>query len=433
MSAGVPVAVIRRLWQQRFSPEAWLLASNLLSRLLGFVVSLLVSRMAGVQALGVYSGLLITAASPTTPVSAVLANNATILSARHHGQVQLRTLLRAQLPVWLLGLLFAAFGCVLMLHASSLLGSASLPWAMVLWVMAGLVVGQMLTHLVVGLYHGADLSVRASIVSSVTAIIALTSTYPVIQYWGLHGILVQATLVAMVPGLLMCWMAWRDDELITPSSSAVDLRDESRAQFRQAWPNVLATVLNNGANWLACIYLAERFHGHAGLGVVAISLQWMALMQLPVSSWAGRVMRALSLGHAEGANSFGREIGRQVRRCAWVSLAGGVGVVAVAPWVADVYRVDRVTLFWMLAINALATVLAGINVVYERVFFCLGTQRPWLCFSILAYAVQLVVTWMLIPHAIQAVAVGNLMASVAVMVGVTWYLWRRGYLARSFR
>ena len=87
----------------------------------------------------------------------------------------------------------------------------------------------------------------------------------------------------------------------------------------------------------------------------------------------------------------------------------------------------------MLAINALATVLAGINVVYERVFFCLGTQRPWLFLSILAYAVQLVVTWMLIPHAVQAVAVGNLMASVTVMVGVTWYLWRRGYLARSLR
>lgn len=427
------MAVIRRLWQQRLSPEAWLLASNLLSRLLGFVVSLLVSRMAGVQALGVYSGLLITAASPTTPVSAVLANNATILSARHHGSVQLRALLRAQVPVWLLGLLFAVLGCVLMLLASSLSKSALLPWTMVLWVMAGLVVGQLLTHLVVGLYHGADLSVRASIVSSVTAIIALTSAYPVIQYWGLSGILVQATLVALVPGLLMCWMVWRADELITPRSFAVDLRNESRAQFWQAWPNMLATVLNNGTNWLSCIYLAERFHGHAGLGVVAISLQWMALMQLPVSSWAGRVMRALSLGHAEGEKSLGREIGRQARRCAWVSLAVGVAVVAVTPWVADLYRVDRVTLFWMLAINALATVSAGINVVYERVFFCLGTQRPWLFLSILAYAVQLVVTWMLIPHAVQAVAVGNLMASVTVMVGVTWYLWRRGYLARSLR
>ncbi|WP_306567664.1 lipopolysaccharide biosynthesis protein [Aquabacterium sp.] len=424
---------MRRLWQMRRSPEIWLLVSNLLSRLLGFVVSLLVSRIAGVQALGVYSGLLITAASPTTPLSAVMANNATILSARHHGRVRLRAVLRAQLPVWLLALLCSVLGCAVMLVASGLLNSTLLPWAMVLWVMAGLVVGQLLTHVVVGIFHGSNLSIRASVVSSLTAVIALMSAYPVLRHWGLQGILVQAMLVALVPGLLLGWLGWREATPASPELSDVDLRSESRAQFRRAWPNMVATVVNNGTNWVACIYLAERFHGHAGLGLVAISLQWMALMQLPVSSWGGRVMRALSLGHDVGPTALRQEIGRQWRRCVWVSLVGGAAVLAVAPWVADLYRVDRATLFWMLAINAMATVLAGINVVYERVFFCLGTQGPWLWFSTLAYAIQLLATWLLIPHAIYAVAVGNLMASVVVVVGVTWYLWRRGYVGGRWR
>lgn len=419
---------LQRLWR---SPEAWLLLSNLLSRLLGFVVSLLVSRLAGVSALGLYSGLLITAASPTTPVSAVLANNATMLSARHHGQATVWALLWAQWPAWLWGLLLAALGCASMLHASTLISSGMLPVAMVLWVTAGLVLGQLLTHTVVGVYHGSDLSRRASWVTSATTVVALLSAYPVLHWWGLQGIVVQAMCVALLPGLWMCTLAWREQAGGVARAPAQGLSAESFQQFRKAWPNMLATVLNNGTNWLACIYLAERFHGHAGLGVVAISLQWMALMQLPVSSWGGRVMRALSLAHLEGPANFKHEMRRQLWRCAWVSLLGGGAVLALSPWVADLYRVERQTLFWMLAFNAFATVLAGINVVYERVFFCLGTQRPWLWWSGAAYVIQLAVTWLFIPQAIQAVAVGNVMACLAVSVGVTIYLWRKGYLGRG--
>lgn len=423
MMALRTVEPVHRLWRIRRSPEMWLLASNLLSRLLGFVVSLLISRIAGVQALGVYSGLLITATSPTTPVSAVLANNATMLSARHHGQVSLRTLLGAHLPVCAMGLLGAVLGCAVMLSASNLLRSALVPWAVLLLVAGGLVVGQLLTQMVVGIFHGADHSIRASMVSSVTVMVALVSAYPVLHRFGLQGILVQAMLVAIMPGVLMCWLGWGASGLSGQGrgQDIVALRKESNDQFRRAWPSVLATVVNNGTNWVACIYLSERFHGHAGLGLVAISLQWMALMQLPVSSWGGRVMRALSLGRDGGPTVLRQEMLRQRRRCAWVSLGSGAAVLAVTPWVAEWYLVDRETLCWMFAINAVATVLAGINVVYERVFFCLGSQSPWLRWSILAYTAQLLATWCLVPYSILAVAVGNLVASMVMVIAVTVY------------
>lgn len=194
--SAVWVGRLQRLWH---SAEVWLLLSNLLSRLLGFVVSLLVSRLAGVPALGVYSGLLITAASPTTPVSAVLANNATILSARHHGQVPVGALLWAQWPASMLGLSLAALGCASMLQVSTLTNSGMLPMAMVLWVTAGLVLGQLLTHTVVGVYHGSDLSIRASWVTSATTVFALATAYPVLHFWGLQGIVVQAMCVALLP------------------------------------------------------------------------------------------------------------------------------------------------------------------------------------------------------------------------------------------
>lgn len=431
MSKGLPPAWLRRLQGFVQSPEAWLLLSNLLSRLLGFVVSLLVSRLAGVSSLGVYSGLLITAASPTTPVSAVLANNATMLSARHHIEVPLRVLLWAQVPAWILGLLFAALSCALMLQMSTLTSSGMLPMIMVLCATAGLIFGQLLTQTVVGLYHGSDLSIRASWVTIVATVSALATAYPVLHFWGLQGIIIQAMCVALLPGLWMCWQAWRERPECTALKSVKELRAESVQQFFNAWPNMLATVLNNGTNWLACIYFAERFHGHVGLGMVAICLQWMALMQLPVSSWGGRVMRSLSLAHQQGTASFSSEIGRQLWRCVWMSFLGGAAVLAVSPWVADLYGVDRSTLLGMLAFSASATVLAGINMVYERVFFCLGTQRPWLWFSGLAYLVQLWVTWSFIPKAIEAVSVGNLMACMTMSVCVTIYLWRNRYLRRG--
>jgi O-antigen/teichoic acid export membrane protein len=411
-------ALLQRIWQQRRSPELWLLASNLLSRLLGFVVSLLLSRTVGVQALGVYSGLLITSASPTTPMSAVLANNATMLAARHHPAASLMALLRANAGVFAWSALLAGAGCWAMLGASTLTGSGLVSPAAVLVVVSGLVLGQLLTQLVVGLCHGADLSRQASMVVSAAMLASLLMAYPILKLFGLAGVLLQAMAVAVAPGLVLSAWLWRRRGARQDSPA---LRSETTRYFRQALPNVLATVVNNATNWVSCIYLAEKFHGHGGLGLVAISLQWMALMQLPVTSWGGRVMRALALAHGQSSSAFKGEIRQQLRKCAGVSVVAALVVLALAVPVADLYKVDRHLLACMFAINALATALASINFVYERVFFCLGSQRPWLLISVLAYLAQLALTLVLVPHSVLAVAAGNLMAIVVVMVVVSGY------------
>ena len=427
--AGYAHAAWQRIWQMRTSPEVWLLASNLLTRLLGFVVSLLVSRIAGVQALGVYAGLLITGASPTTPVSAVLANNATMLAVKHQGRHRLRDLLLAHVPVLGLSALVAGMGCWVMMGSSGLLGSGLVSGSTVVLVMVGLVAGQLLTQLIVGLFHGADLSLRASLVVSATMVAALLLAYPMLMWLGLPGILLQAMAVALLPGLVLGWMAWRR---AGPVPKAVaPLREEAGASFRQAVPNVLATVANNATNWVACIYLAEKFHGHAGLGLVAISLQWMSLMQLPMSSWGGRVMRALAHAREQSAKAFRQEISSQLNRCGAVSAGAALDMLAISPWVADLYVVDHEMLGQMFMVNALAAALASVNFVYERVFFCLGSQRPWLWVAMGAYVLQLLVTYLLISQTILAVAVGNLVAIVMVLVLVTLYFRRTLALERS--
>ena len=72
------------LWQ---SPSLWLLGSNLLTRGLSFIVTLLIARTVGVAALGMYSSTLISAASLTTPISQAMANSATLMAAREAGGV----------------------------------------------------------------------------------------------------------------------------------------------------------------------------------------------------------------------------------------------------------------------------------------------------------------------------------------------------------
>jgi hypothetical protein len=71
-----------------------------------------------------------------------------------------------------------------------------------------------------------------------------------------------------------------------------------------------------------------------------------------------------------------------------------------------------------------ACVLSSATFVYERVFYCLAHQRPWLWLSFLAYMGQLVLTALCIPYTILAVPLGNLFAIVFLIWSVTIYLKR---------
>lgn len=410
-------------WHKRRSPEVWLLLSNLLARALGFWVSLLVSRQAGVQALGLYSGVLITTASPTTPMSAVMANNATLMAARHHHDTPLWIILRAHRWPVVVSLLMAGLGCALLFRLSGLHQAESLTTDFVLLVGFGLILGQLLTQLVVGVCHGADLSLPASVLISALTVLAILSALPVLYWLGMPGILAQASLVALLPGVLLGLWLWRKQREAAPPG-AMALEREAGSLALKALPSVAATVLNNATNWIACVYLAERVHGREGLGLVAIGLQWMAVMLLPMTSWSGRVMRALAVAHQGDPMAFWQEVRVQVRKCLLVSAAASTLVACGSVPIAALYKVDAVQLSGLFVINAVAASLAAVNFVYERVFYCLGQQRPWLWVSAAAYLGQVLLTYVLIPYSIWAVAGGNLFAVLVVLVLVSGYMKR---------
>ena len=82
---------------------------------------------------------------------------------------------------------------------------------------------------------------------------------------------------------------------------------------------MLSTVINNATNWLACIYLANRFHGHDGVAAVAISLQWLALVQLPVSSYSGRLMYDLGVANQNSRSALTAAMKRAAFLCVGVT------------------------------------------------------------------------------------------------------------------
>ena len=410
---------LERLWA---SPELWLVASNLSQRVLGFCVSLLLSRYIGVQAVGAYSSVLITAASPTSPMSALLANNATMLSARHHQRFSLFELWRAQWPVMVIGLALSFSGGALLFKTSRGLqdDQISMPFMMV--VAGGLIIGQILTHTVVALYVGANRAVYSSRVISIVAGLALLVVYPVLTTWGVQGVLCQAMLVMLLPGLVLLGRQLLGSKTkVTSRSEYAALRGENIQSFRRGIPNVTATVLTNATNWMACIYLTNRYHGDQGVGLIAIGLQWMALMQLPVSSWGGRVMQSLAVAYAEGGGPFWKEVENQLRRCVKVSIFASLLVVVSVPIIARLYRLDVWDFLWLMMFNGVATVFFAISLVYERVFICRGRQRPWLFVSACACLVQLVVTFLLVDTTLLGVAIGNMVAFVIICATVFLY------------
>lgn len=430
-------ARLRGLWIRAQTPGAWLLASSLLSRLLGFVASLMVSRILGVGALGVYSSLLITAASPTTPLSAVLSNNATMLAARQRSGADMLRLFGLHMGLLLVCAAVALVGCWIMLASSDLLSSPLLPvWSIAL-VAVGLVLGQLLTQVVTGLCHGQDRPRLVALSMGGVSALGVVLVWPMLTTFGLLGMAVLATVVMVLPGVLMLgWSVVNAPQATGASQGEPAAQHEVSSHgvwrsFRHALPNVGATVVNNATNWICCVYLVSSVHGPEGLGVVAIGLQWMALMLLPTISWGGRVMRALTLAHeSKTPDGLRRELIKQAGYCAGVGLAAGLLVVIALPWIAQIYKVDVSELSGLFVLNAAAATLAGVNFVLERAYFCLERQWVWLRVAMVAYAVQLAATATLMSWSVWAVALGNLLGISLVLLLCVWDLRHRLSLVR---
>lgn len=413
------------LRQKLSSDGALLVASNLAARGLGFLVSLLMSRTEGVAGLGAYSTVMVTSSSATTPLTVPLASHGTLMVAKAKpGEV-----IAAQAPWFALSVLFSLVAGQGMLQTSTTQNSLSLSTSQQWSICALLVLGHLLTQWLAGVMHGASRSRTVAITSGSLTLACALAAYPVIAWLGLPGALGLATVCTLGPGLchIVQLRLFALDASHMSSHESALLRREAWGRLKQSLPNMGTAFLNAGTNWLCCIYLMQRFHGLEAVGMVALSLQWMMLMQLVVSSWGGKIVHALAA--SGGSNGLDRqglklEMNRQIKRCAAVTAATGLAVTLATPVIAALYKVDAATLGVLLAINAAASVLTAMNYVHERVFFLLPTQHAWLVVSVIAYTAQMGVTLALSPVSITATAVGNLVASAITVALIRLHLKR---------
>lgn len=405
------------------SPAVWLYASQLLARGYGFLITLAIARLCGQASVGGYSAMLITCSSPTAPMALAMANS-TSLMATEHGHAQgMQSILWANARNLVISGLVAGIGVALLLWASGLGHVPGVAPVFQVLAAVGLVVGMLLAPVTMGMAHGMGLSRPAAQIVSGVQFMGMLAVYPMVLWGGVAAALGLTAVVTLGP-LLVGLLGSRPNGAVCSEVPRAALRQEAAQRFRQALPNVLSTVINNATNWLACIYLANRFHGHDGVAAVAISLQWLALVQLPVSSYSGRLMYDLGVANQNSRLALAAAMKRAALLCVGVTAAMTVLIGSASPFIADLYKLDRETFVSLLVVGGGAATLSGFTVVYERVFFCLSSQRPWLLLSTLAYLCQLALTFVLIPHSILAVPIGNAVGVGLLAVGVYVYLKR---------
>ena len=404
-------------------PRFWTLFSTLCTRGVGFVTSFALARLAGVQWLGAYSAVLNTASAVTSPFALALTNNATLAAADAHreGPVSFRAHARGHL---LLGAGLSLPACLLLawLLRSTRGDATPAVWEMMLVAGCCVAAGQVLAGVIQGVYQGAGHFLAAARVTAVVAAGMGLVAIPAVWFGGVGGALLIASVVALLPALLLgigvFWVHhWQCGGGITVESRGRKPLHEALWRLWRSLPSVGATAINATVNWACTIYLVRSEHGLAGVGVVAVALQWSTLLLMPATSWGGLTLKALTDSVATGCAVQVREVVRRqivknVMTTGVMALVLGLG----SGLIARAYGLHETDLWLLLCVNAVAATLASINNVFERLLLCLDAQPRWLAQSVVAFGVQVVFTASFIHLGLVVVALGVLLAGITQAV-----------------
>ncbi|TXI98704.1 MAG: hypothetical protein E6Q31_08560 [Aquabacterium sp.] len=414
------------MWGRLRSINVLLVLANLASRAFGFLVSLLLARMAGVQVLGAYSSLQISSSAPTSPMSLPLANSATIIASAHAPGLGLLGVLRAYIPVLWPASLLALFGGALLVWLGHGAGSGAsvLTLRASLLTVVVLAVAQLWSQVLQGLFHGAGRSLECAQAIAGTMVTAIVLCGPVVLWFGIQGALVLAVWAAAGPAVWLCWRLRLDGSGLTLPASHQQVSEDVWRQVRISLPSVVSTVIRNGTSWFCCIYLARLHFGEGGVGLVTIGLQWMMLMQLPVSSWGGRMVSEMAEAQREGQTALRGAQRHWLRKSGWVTAVVSAGVLVCTPALAWLYRLDTAALWWLLLINSVGSCLAALAYVQERIAFCIREQRAWMLLSLGADVVQLLMTLMWASVSVYVIPLGSVVSSALLLLGAQYYLSR---------
>lgn len=394
----------------------WMLFASLSTRGAGFLISLLIARLAGASALGVYSSLVNTVASVTTPFTQVLTNNATLLGAEgaRNGKDNYRIFARSSFSFALL-LSVISSGILVLLYSFMLDdGTSNSIFLLLVSVGIAVVAGQVLGAVSLGFLYGAGEFTLASRISFVVALVVCLGAYPAIQHYGLNGALVLLVFATILPLIAMSSRVLLSSRGIAVGGDAhLTAGHEVRARFFRALPSVAAIMVNNGVNWVCTIFLVQSIFGTVSVGVVAVAAQWLNLMLIPATSWGGVSLKVLTDAIANGnEKTVWRASVGLMRKNFLVTIALAGSIALASGLIARAYGLSDTDVALLICVNALCAIVAAINNVFERFLLVLDRQGWWLFFSLISFSAQMAVTVLFIAKGLWVVAVGVLVASI---------------------
>lgn len=391
-----------------------MLFASLATRGAGFLTSLLIARLAGATALGVYSTLVNTSAAVATPFAQVLTNNSTVLGAAGGSGESAHYRVHAKTSFMLALVLSALSATAFVLLYEFTLNDVASQSPVLLAIGICVVIGQIIGGVSLGFLYGAGEFAHAARISAGMAVAVCLLAYPAIYIFRLNGALVLLLVASLFPPALMGAKVLAKKQIPSgPSETVPNAWKAVSSRFFRAWPSVAASTINNGVNWLCTIYLVQSAFGATGVGIVAVAVQWLNLMLIPATSWGGVSLKALSDAIASGDEKAAWHTANVLIRKNFLvtfflagSIAVGSGLIARA------YGLHDTDVALLIALNAICALVASINNIFERFLLALDRQGWWLAFSLASVLLQATLTYCFIEHGLWVSAISVLAASL---------------------
>ena len=401
------------------TPRFWVLVASLANRGAGFITSFIISRFIGAGALGLYSSVLNTASSVVSPFLQVVSNNSTIMAVDGHrkGNQVFSRFAFANILVSLV-LSLVSFTVFYSLYGLALIDSDKhgINFELMQVVAASVIVGQVSGAVIQGFYYGAGKFLEAAKVFTIVALLALLSVLPVVYYFGLKGTFCLLLVSSIMPLILLGQQIFIGQKIYFD----LEMLNAIKHVFKRlvaSLPTIGAAGINATVSWLCAIYYVQHHYGMEGVGVVAVAIQWQNLSLIPATSWGGVTLRAINECIADSDKPLLlHTIVSLIKKNLIVTLMMAIAIAICSNLIAAAYHLQDTSIVMLICVNAISAVVASINNVFERLLLCLDKQSLWFVFSVISFAVQLVVTKLWINDTLSAVAYGQLAGVITLNV-----------------
>lgn len=409
---------MKRIIRPLNGPRFWMFFSNLVMRGAGFITSFFITRILGAGALGLYSSIINTSAAVVTPFAQVLGNNATLVAVDTYKNndnsflIQVRANLLIAFSLCLIS--FLVFFCLYGFTFSKI-ESNNISIYLLLLASLSVIFAQIVGNVIQGFYQGAGKAVLTAKVFSVISLISALISFPVIYYFSLRGSFYLIVLTSISPLVFLSNHILRSNHIEYKIVDVLLALRSGVKRLQMSLPSIGASSLSAIANWLCTIYLVKNQYGLVGLGILAISIQWQNLLLMPVSSWGGVTLKIISESIVDGNKSkIIYEIKTLIKKNAYVTLVLGILISLLSGFIQKAYGLSGNTLVMLICLNAVYSLIASVNNVFERFYFCLNKQNFWLFSSIFSLIVQLIVVLIWIKLSLNFVVLGFIAGSITL-------------------